>query len=61
MRRRRRIETKIRTGKLHIILIPNAAIVPKIRKIKFDREYFIPHVGLLRINSALEKKYQLQY
>jgi hypothetical protein len=44
---------KIQTGKLEIILMPNAAIVPQIRKIKFDREYFIPQVGLLRINSAL--------
>jgi hypothetical protein len=46
----------MRTGKFEIILILKAVMIPQIRKVKFDREYLIPHVGLLRISSALMKK-----
>ena len=52
---------RIRTGKLQIILIPKAVIVPQMRKIKFEREYLIPQVGLLRINSALYNKNQFNF
>ena len=48
------------TGKLEIILIVNAVVIPQSRNMKFDREYFIPHVGLFRISSALEVKFFVQ-
>jgi hypothetical protein len=35
--------------------MPNAAMIPHIRKVEFNWEYLIPHVGLLRISSALWK------
>jgi len=31
-------------------------MIPQIRNIRFNWEYFFPHVGLLRINSALMKR-----
>jgi hypothetical protein len=46
---------KIQTGKFEIILKVKAVMIPQIRNIRFNWEYFFPHVGLLRINSALTK------
>ncbi len=46
---------KLFTGKFEIILMQNALVIPQIRNAKFDWEYFIPHVGLFRISSALKK------
>ena len=37
------------------MLMLKAPNVPQMRKIRFNCEYFLPQVGLLRINSALEK------
>jgi len=42
------------TVKFEIMLKVKALIDPQMRKIKLAREYLFPHVGLLRINSALK-------
>jgi len=47
---------RLLTGKFETILILNALVIPQIRKAKFDCEYLIPHVGLFRISSALQKE-----
>ena len=46
---------RILTGKLAITLRAQAARMPAKRKMKFNCEYLIPQVGLLRISSALKK------
>ena len=49
----------IRTGKLQVMLKLNAAISPQTRKVTLDWEYFLPHVGLLRMSSALNEMIEI--
>ena len=49
----------IRTGKLQVMLKLNAAISPQTRKVTLDWEYFLPHVGLLRMSSALNETIEI--
>ena len=49
------------TGKFEITLMPNALRIPQMRKAKFDWEYLIPHIGLFRISSALNRKKILSF